>query len=209
MIVVLGLATLLAPYSSRVVVTQVTTDVSELEDFDVVLFDTFGRVDAAFRLAQILDATRAKVLVFSWSPTPDRQAGYVSRGAAGYLSKGATAEELVAALEAVVAGRVLHAAADPEREASGDWPGGSVRLSAREAEILALIVTGLSNQEIAERLYLSINSVKTYIRVCYQKIHVTTRSRAVMWGVANGFMPEERAGPVRITTPRTTGPTEG
>jgi len=197
---VVGLATLLASYPTRVAVTQVTTDVRELATFDVVLFDTFGRADASFRLDQILAATQAKVLVFSWTPTQGRQASYVGRGAAGYLSKAATAEELVNALEAVVAGQVLPVVTNTSLEASGDWPGASVRLSAREAEILALIVGGLTNVEIAERLYLSINSVKTYIRVCYQKINVTSRSRAVMWGVANGFLPDEPVAPTTVRT---------
>ena len=56
--------------------------------------------------------------------------------------------------------------------------------------MLALITQGLSNQEIAERSYLSINSVKTYIRTAYRKIGVTRRSLAVGWGLRNGFVPD-------------------
>jgi DNA-binding CsgD family transcriptional regulator len=63
-------------------------------------------------------------------------------------------------------------------------------LTPREAEILALIAQGLSNQQIAERAYLSINSVKTYIRTAYRRIGVTSRSQAVLWAVDNGFRPE-------------------
>ena len=59
----------------------------------------------------------------------------------------------------------------------------------RESEIIALITQGLSNQEIAERSYLSINSVKTYIRTAYRKIGVHRRSQAVAWGIAHGFLP--------------------
>ena len=72
----------------------------------------------------------------------------------------------------------------------GDWPGRSAGLTPREAEILALITQGLSNQEIADRAFLSINSVKTYIRTAYRKINVTSRSQAVLWGVDNGFKPD-------------------
>ena len=56
--------------------------------------------------------------------------------------------------------------------------------------MLALITQGLSNQEIAERSYLSINSVKTYIRTAYRKIGVTRRSQAVVWGMQHGFEPD-------------------
>ena len=73
---------------------------------------------------------------------------------------------------------------------AGDWPGRSAGLTPREAEIIALITQGLSNQEIAERAFLSINSVKTYIRTAYRKINVTSRSQAVLWGVDHGFRPE-------------------
>ena len=70
------------------------------------------------------------------------------------------------------------------------WPGREWGLTEREAEVLALITQGLSNQEIAERSYLSINSVKTYIRTAYRKIGVTRRSQAVVWGMKHGFEPD-------------------
>ena len=72
----------------------------------------------------------------------------------------------------------------------GVWPGQSQGLTARESEVLSLITQGLSNQEIADRCYLSINSVKTYIRTAYRKMGVTRRSQAVLWGLAHGFEPD-------------------
>ena len=53
-----------------------------------------------------------------------------------------------------------------------------------------MITHGLSNDEIAKRAYLSINSVKTHIRTAYRTINVSSRSQAVLWGVDNGFRPE-------------------
>ena len=70
---------------------------------------------------------------------------------------------------------------------TGAWPGEEAGLSEREAEIIAFIVLGLSNQEIADRCYLSINSVKTYVRSAYRKIAVTRRAEAVLWGMEHGF----------------------
>ena len=49
---------------------------------------------------------------------------------------------------------------------------------------------GLSNQEIADRVFLSINSVKSYIRNAYRKIGVERRAQAVVWAVENGFKPD-------------------
>ena len=60
-------------------------------------------------------------------------------------------------------------------------------LSPRELDVLREVVNGLSNHEIADELYLSINSVKTYIRSAYRKAGVTTRAQAVSWCVRKGF----------------------
>ena len=60
----------------------------------------------------------------------------------------------------------------------------------REAEVLALITQGRSNREIADVMYLSINTVKTYIRSAYRKIGVTGRPQAMLWGIDHGFQPD-------------------
>ena len=68
-----------------------------------------------------------------------------------------------------------------------DYAGRSAGLSSREAEVLALIVQGEPNQDIADALFLSINSVKTYIRSAYRKVGVINRAQAVAWGIEQGF----------------------
>ena len=78
----------------------------------------------------------------------------------------------------------------PTQSPRATGPARSTGLTAREAEIIALITQGLSNQEIAERSYLSINSVKTYIRTAYRKIGVERRAQAVLWGIKHGFEPD-------------------
>ena len=72
--------------------------------------------------------------------------------------------------------------------------------------MLTLITQGLTNQEIADRVYISINSVKTYVRTAYRKIGVARRSQAVSWGVQHGLdvtRSDERrpARPRRLTFP--------
>ncbi|MGA8256833.1 MAG: LuxR C-terminal-related transcriptional regulator [Nocardioides sp.] len=61
-------------------------------------------------------------------------------------------------------------------------------LTQRECEVMSGIAAGYSNAEIAQHLYLSSNSVKTYIRGAYSKAGVTTRAQAVLWGVRHGFV---------------------
>ena len=55
--------------------------------------------------------------------------------------------------------------------------------------MLGLIAQGLTNQEIADRLFISINSVKTYVRTAYRKIEVERRSQAVVWVERRGLTP--------------------
>lgn len=63
-------------------------------------------------------------------------------------------------------------------------------LSPREVDVMRLVTNCYSNQEISETLYLSLNSVKTYIRGAYRKIGAPTRSHAVVWGVQHGLLEE-------------------
>lgn len=61
-------------------------------------------------------------------------------------------------------------------------------LSPRELDVLRLVTNCSTNQEISDQLYVSPNSVKTYIRGAYRKIGATTRSEAVVWGVRHGLL---------------------
>ena len=97
-----------------------------------------------------------------------------------------TADELAAVIRDAIAGNLEDNAAAQEWEA-GAYPGSEHGLSPRESDVLGLVTQGLSNQEIAETLYLSINSVKTYIRSTYRKMGVATRSQAVLWAIQHGF----------------------
>jgi DNA-binding NarL/FixJ family response regulator len=164
-----------------------------VSDVDVILYDTFGQVQGdGVDLEDLVHGTGARVVIFSWNLQPDLVERAIKHGASGYLSKGITTEQMVAAIEDVHAGKIVM----PETEqsvdagAAGEWPGRAQGLTAREAEVLALITQGLSNQEIADRSYLSINSVKTYIRTAYRKIGVTRRAQAVAWGMRHGFEPD-------------------
>ncbi len=59
--------------------------------------------------------------------------------------------------------------------------------SEREADVVTLICQGLSNAEIAAELFLSPNSVKSYIRGAYRKIGLSRRSQVVVWGLKHGL----------------------
>jgi DNA-binding NarL/FixJ family response regulator len=179
--------------SERIDVVETGASLSVVSDVDVVLYDTFGQIQGkGIDLEDFVRDSGAKVVIYSWNLNPQLIEEAIAAGASGYLSKVLTGPQIVAALERVMSGETVIRAGDMETSVGGegDWPGRSAGLSPREAEVLALITQGLSNQEIADRAYLSINSVKTFIRTAYQKIDVTRRSQAVLWGVQNGFEPD-------------------
>jgi two-component system, NarL family, response regulator LiaR len=186
-----GMAAVLEPYADRVKIVELTTEEGLTEEADVVLFDTFGVVsEKDQKLQTFLHDTSARVLVYSWDFFPADRA--VEQGACGYVFKGASARELVEAIEAVHDGeKVIPPEDHPTGEhLAGDWPGKAAGLTSREAEVLALVTAGHTNDEIAADVYLSVNTVKTYLRQAYRKIGVSRRSQAVAWGIQNGMMPQ-------------------
>jgi NarL family two-component system response regulator LiaR len=189
-IVVAGTAAVLAPFDDRVRVVELDTRMPVVSKVDIVLYDTFGQVQGdSVDVETVLKGTGARLVIFTWNISEELVTRALKAGAAGYLDKGLDARSLVAALERVHAGeRVLPA--DHEGDSFGRWPGDEEGLSSRESEVLALICQGLSNQDIAERAFLGINTVKTYIRTGYRKIGVTSRTQAVLWGIAHGFEPD-------------------
>ncbi|WP_337191896.1 response regulator transcription factor [Nocardioides flavescens] len=181
-LVVAGVQHLLQPFGERVALTA-----GPRQRPDVVLYDTFGRAQGpTMRVGELLTRTRSRHLaVYSWNLSEPLVRASFEAGASGYLFKGLPAEQLVEALERVSAGTQVSPQPSSRTKApsGADWPGRAQGLSVREAEIVALITRGLTNEEIAEQTFLSINSVKTYIRTAYRKMGVTRRPQAVLWGV--------------------------
>ena len=203
-VVVAGVASFLE--TERIHVVETGASVPVLSDVDIVLYDTFGQVQGeGIDLADFVRESGAKVVIYSWNLKPELINQAITQGARGYLSKVLTGPEIVQALERVMSGEIVVLTGDQETSVGGvgDWPGRSAGLSSREAEMIALITQGLSNQDIAERAFLAMNTVKSYIRSAYRKINVTTRTQAGVWGVENGFNPDtlRTVDPALLTRP--------
>jgi DNA-binding NarL/FixJ family response regulator len=193
-IVVAGVAAILAEHGDRVAVVELDAQVPVLADVDVILHDTFGQVHGdGVSLDRLNPGGSARVVVFSWNLDASLIRSALAKGMSGYLSKSLTGIQIVEAIERVSAGEVVVLIGDDESSVGGlgDWPGRDVGLSPREAEVVSLICQGLTNQEIADRAFLSINSVKTYIRSAYRKMGVAGRVGAVSWSLQNGFQPDQ------------------
>ena len=155
------------------------------------------------------------VVVHSWDSTPRAVQASLRRGASGHLDKRLDAATLAGALRRVADGEQVVAVCDQEQVDSPDVATLAElhHLSVREAEILRLISHGLSNQDIAEKAYLSINTVKSYIRSAYRRMGVESRSQAILWAIDRGFgdAPDTQSGATLDASQRTeiADPAEG
>ncbi len=124
---------------------------------------------------------KLRVIVLTSFAEDNMVQGALQAGATGYLLKNVTGADLANAIRAAHAGRItlsseatealVHAAANPIVPAD--------ELTEREREVLALMVDGLSNQEIANRLFLSLGTVKFHTGNIYSKLGVDSRVAAV------------------------------
>lgn len=195
LVVVAGVRSFLSPYGDRIEVVESHTVDSGPTVVDVALYDTFAApVGRHARLPALVgDPSIGAVAVYSFAAESHSAGDSLSMGARGFLAKSLSAPELVHGIEQIAAGHQVTMLGPGRSVMNADqWPAKESGLSAREAEVVGLIVQGLSNEDIATSCYLSHNTVKTYIRSAYRKMGVTTRARAVAWGIAHGLEPDRK-----------------
>jgi len=138
-------------------------------------------------LHALLRSTPSTVIVTYWDDTSPGIEPALACGAHGALSKKLPVEELLQSIEKIREGRDPEAVLPADGSCHPEIAGAG--LTPRELDVLRLVAVGLTNQEIADRLYVSINSVKTYIRTAYRKIGVERRAQAVIWVERHGLTP--------------------
>jgi DNA-binding NarL/FixJ family response regulator len=173
----------------NVVLAATSLETSMLKETNprVVLLDVGLQDRNSLRLAETVQAEMAdaRVIVMDLLPMHEEIAEFVNAGVAGFILKDATFDDFVATIRSVADGaRVLPAtmtgslfsqianvAVKRGREAALE----AVRMTNREREVIALIAVGLSNKEIATRLNIATDTVKSHVRNVMEKLALHSR----------------------------------
>jgi two-component system, NarL family, response regulator LiaR len=185
-LVVTGLATMLSRFDDRLVVCdRIVVGEQVVGPVDVALYDTYGRVGVAGQAlaALVADERIGRVAVFSWSLSQDLVDVARRAGASGFISKGLTGDAVADAVVRIARGEDVVAVPPPRTH--GDegrlWPGMEHGLTERQSEVLVLLADGLTNAEIAEALYVGLETVKTHLREVYVRLGVRNRAQATSY----------------------------
>ncbi|MFF2902190.1 response regulator [Streptomyces sp. NPDC057966] len=169
---------------------------------DVVLLDIYMPVDGGLAAVTPLLALdpAPRVLMLTTFGTDDNVLTALRDGAAGFLLKDEGPEELIRAVRAAAAGDsvlspqvtgtvVARMLSGVHQEAApGPTDERIARLTGREREVLKLIGEGLSNQEIAGRLHITIGTVKTHVVAIFAKTDATSRVQAAVLAHRTGLV---------------------
>lgn len=157
---------------------------------DVVLMDLVMPImDGATATKKIKELNPSiQIIALTSYKERDQVQSVLQAGAIGYLLKDITADELATAIRQAKAGKptlapeavevLIHSSQEPESKLGND-------LTEREREVLSLMVDGLNNQQIAERLYVSPSTAKSHVSSILTKLEVSTRTEAVSYALKN------------------------
>lgn len=182
----------------RVVLAATSLDTSQLRTANpqVVLLDVGLQDGSSLRLAERIpqEAREARVIVMDLLPVHEEIVEFVNVGVAGFILKDATFDDFVGTIRSVAGGtrvlpplmtgtlfsQIARAAVRRGHAEALD----AVRLTQREHAVVALIVEGLSNKEIADRLGIATDTVKSHVRNIMDKLAL--RSRLQIAAYAHG-----------------------
>lgn len=182
-LIVAGLCNMLDQFDEIEVVEMHVGSVEIDGPVDVALFDTYGRVGMPWSALEglVAQVEVAHTAVFTFDFTHALVERALAMGVHGYLWKGLQPAALAESIQRVAKGSIV--VSEPESHArvpdrSYRWPFDDQGLSARESEVLALLSEGLTNQQIADGLYLNVETIRSHLKQVYSKLGVHTRSQA-------------------------------
>jgi DNA-binding NarL/FixJ family response regulator len=180
-----GLAHLIGHDADRAVVMS-SLNASSTALPDVIVYALSGAEGDLEELRHLVSCG-CPVIVLQSSTRPHTTETVLALGATQVVAMDVAGTDLIEIVERAAAGQRVSRASD--RRATRDRARGPSGLTEREVAVLELIATGLSNDEIATTLFITINTVKSYVRTAYKRIGVDTRSQAVIWALENGLGP--------------------
>ena len=169
---------------------------ASIEATDIVLMDIGlpdrSGIDGVRDLKKRADSPRVIMLTNFTDDDKIMQAIFV--GADGYLLKEASSQKILEAVQETIHGGISMTPFVARRvleifksraEAADD---SDIQLSAREQEVLGLLVQGFNYKKIAEKIFISPETVRNHIRNIYEKLHVHSRSEAVAKAIKQGLL---------------------
>ena len=168
----------------------------ERVDPDVVVVDvTLAEGDGITLTRRLLEARPDRgIVIYTGSSDEEHLLDGLDSGARGYALKEGSIDELVEAIDAVAGGGTY---VDPRLAPSLLSPKATQRqpsLSAREREIMSLLAEGLTGEEVADRLFLSSETIKTHVRNAMSKLEARNRVHAIAIALRQGeiVLPDEQ-----------------
>ena len=172
---------------------EAIADMDQLKP-DIVLMDlVMPLMDGIEAIRQIKAGHPSiQILVLTSFATDDKVFPAIKAGALGYLIKDTGPDELVRAIRQVHQGQLtLHPSIAQkllkELTLTSEQPPSPDPLTEREVDVLKLIARGLSNQEIAETLVVSIATVYTHVSNILDKLHLASRTQAALYALREGL----------------------
>ncbi len=199
-----GIAQMLSLQPDMTVVAQAQNGVEALELVaehkpDVALMDiNMPEMDGVAATKEITTRfPETQVLILTMYRRDDYVFDAIKAGANGYLLKEVGLDELLASVRAVargeavispaIAGRVLLELRTPsQKDAPEPEP-----IPERDAEILQLLAQGMSNQDIADRLFLSEKTIRNRLSLIFKRLHLKNRTEAALYAIKRGFAPPD------------------
>ena len=161
---------------------------------DVILMDLVMDVMDGIEATKVIlkEWPEAKILILTSFIDDEKVYPALEAGASGYLLKTSTASEIAEAIRRTYSGEeIIEEVVSKkmkEDELSGDRRNLHQDLTNREMEVLHLIADGLSNQEIADKLFITLKTVKTHVSNILSKLEVSDRTQATIYAFKHNMI---------------------
>ncbi|GCE27622.1 DNA-binding response regulator [Dictyobacter alpinus] len=171
------------PYIQSVLAAHTLTEVGEIVHHtqpEIVVLSTSVSFKETLMIIELLKqyGRRTNIIIITDNVTPEASRLLIKSGIQGILDTSSTEQDLKNAIEASVTGNIFHARAIYNSLTVSSNNIGS--LTARETQVLALILEGADNYSIAKHLYVTIKTVEAHVTRIYSKLHVTSRAQAIL-----------------------------